>query len=234
MHRFNSTPTYTIILDRTSPGVILSTPLNNTNTTDPSQNLTVNITDNVSGIKNASLYIFNSSNILINQTNRTITGLDVTLGIIYNFLYDGIFKWFYRVTDYSNNINTTVNYTLTLDRVNPRLNITYPINNTNYVINISTMNYTYNDSTGGLCFYSLDQGLTNSTTFVLPGNNFTNLISIEGVNNWTVYCNDSANNWNNSLVIFFKDTIKPQLSIIEPFNNTNYSVNISTLNYSYT
>ena len=68
----------------------------------------------------------------------------------------------------------------------------------------------------------------------MPGNNFTNLISIEGVNNWTVYCNDSANNWNNSLVIFFKDTIKPQLSIIEPFNNTNYSVNISTLNYSYT
>ena len=95
------------------------------------------------------------------------------------------------------------------------------------------MNYTYNDSTGGLCFYSLDQGLTNSTTFVLAGNNFTNLISIEGVNNWTVYCNDSANNWNNSLVIFFKDAIKPQLSIIEPFNNTNYSVNISTLNYTY-
>ena len=114
--RFNFTPTYTIILDRTSPGVILSTPLNNTNTTDPSQNLTVNITDNVSGIKNASLYIFNSSNILINQTNRTVSGLDVTFGIIYNFLYDGIFKWFYRVTDYSNNINTTVNYTLTLDR----------------------------------------------------------------------------------------------------------------------
>ena len=97
----------------------------------------------------------------------------------------------------------------TVDSTSPTINITYPANNTNYTINISSLNYTVSDdvSVSG-CWYSADSGQTNSTT-VAAETNFTNVISTEEWNTWTIYCNDTSNNIGSNLVIFYKDTILP-------------------------
>lgn len=108
----------------------------------------------------------------------------------------------------------------------PTITINYP-SNTNYTINVSAINYSV--TTGGtldLCWYSLDNGFTNSST-VSAKINFTGLTSNEGWNNWTVYCNDTFGTGSQT-VTFFRDTIPPT------FNNlSNQTLEYQTaLGYS--
>lgn len=69
----------TFFVDSTSPTLSILNPLNNSNTNPNILNLSVNITDNF-GIKNATLYIYNSSNDLVynitySETKRNFTDL---------------------------------------------------------------------------------------------------------------------------------------------------------------
>ena len=88
------------------------------------------------------------------------------------------------------------NMTLTTlaDTILPNVLITYPTN-INYSINVSALNYTYNDTNPDSCWYSINSGTTNSTK-VTAGVNFTSVTSNEGYNTWIVYCNDTSNNQN--------------------------------------
>jgi hypothetical protein len=225
----NSTETRRILLDTHNPNATLLNPPNNNYTSNATVNLTVNLTDNLM-LSNATLYIYNSTDNLINQTTVNVTGIQATVGIIYQFLYDGIFKWFYKVFDLSGNSFSANNNTLTIDTVAPQISITYPIN-TNYTINVSSINYTYFDVNPGYCWYSKNNGTTNLSV-VNAGANFTNVFSTEGTNYWTVYCNDSSGKVNSSQIIFFKDSIKPLMNVYFPLNTT-YNINVSQLNYTY-
>jgi hypothetical protein len=102
------------------------------------------------------------------------------------------------------------------DTIAPSVNIVYPLNAT-YNIDVTTMDYSVDDAVN--CWYSLDDGVTNSTP-VSAGENFTGLISTEGTNNWRTYCNDSLNNIGNSYVTFYKDTLPPSVNLTNPANNT--------------
>jgi len=62
-----------------------------------------------------------------------------------------------------------------------------------YGKNVSSLNYSVVDENAESCWYSLNNGITNSSP-VSAGENFTGLISNEGSNEWTVYCNDSDGN----------------------------------------
>lgn len=86
---------------------------------------------------------------------------------------------------------------------------------------------------GGSCWYSRDNGLSNSTT-VPAGTNFINVVSTEGSNTWTLYCNDSMGNENSTSVTFYKDTTIPNAVLLSPVNNTkttttsqNFTSNLS-------
>ncbi|MEM3405987.1 MAG: hypothetical protein QW117_03400, partial [Candidatus Pacearchaeota archaeon] len=117
------------------------------------------------------------------------------------------------------------------DTTPPTITIIYP-QNISYNINISELNYTYQDDNPGYCWYSKDNGNTNSSS-VIAGTNFTNIISTEGTNTWTLYCNDTAGNENSTSITFFKDTIYPLISFVEPttssgIHNQNYiDVNVT-------
>jgi len=214
----NSTAIYNITLDTKNPNATLIYPLNGTYNSTTTQNFTVNITDNL-GIQNATLNIYNAtSGLLINQTNVSYAPnvLTSTLGIAVT-LVDGVYNWFYKIFDWAGNSFTTTNSTITIDTVKPNVNITYPLNNAGiYAVNVSTINYTASDINGNRCWYSKNGGATNSTPSVPFGTNFTGVISVEGINTWTVYCNDSANNLNSSTVTFNKDTTPPTIIVIEP------------------
>lgn len=147
--------------------------------------------------------------------------------VVYKVYRDGVDKgsgetWSPSLGTYNYILNTTggANWTanssmdvktLTVNDVTkPVINIIYP-ENKSYNINVSELNYTYSELHPGFCWYSVDGGKTNSTPVVM-GVNFTNVISSEGSNTWTVYCNDTSNNINETSITFFKDTIYPAWS----------------------
>ena len=106
----------------------------------------------------------------------------------------------------------------------PSISITYP-ESISYSINVSALNYTYSDNNPDSCWYSTDDGLTNSTE-VSAGINFTDIISITGNNTWTLYCNDTLGNENSTSVTFFKSAISncTELQAIENDLTANYTL----------
>ena len=89
------------------------------------------------------------------------------------------------------------------DNIVPNVTIVYPQNLT-YKVNVSTLNYKVIEDNPESCWYSVDGGATNSSV-VNSGINFTNIISNEGSNTWSVYCNDTSGNEDNDFVTFFSN-----------------------------
>jgi len=118
--------------------------------------------------------------------------------------------------------------TFTVDTVAPTITILYPENDT-YNYDVANINYSVTENSGS-CWYSNDTGLSNST-IASAGTNFTGVTSIEGSNNWTVWCNDSVSNEGIASVVFGKDTITPGVYIESPTNST-YNTNIIEFNVS--
>ncbi|HVY01592.1 MAG TPA: right-handed parallel beta-helix repeat-containing protein, partial [Candidatus Nanoarchaeia archaeon] len=89
----------------------------------------------------------------------------------------------------------------------PSRTISYPANTT-YNVNVSMINYTR--SGASYCWYSTNNGATNSSPSGTCSN-FTNVISTQGSNTWIVYTNDSLGVWDSSNVTFFLDSIAPTI-----------------------
>jgi hypothetical protein len=117
--------------------------------------------------------------------------------------------------------NDTTIFVGSYDSIAPRINITYP-NNQTYITNIVALNYSVSDNVGlNSCGYSLNNGITNTT--ITCGINITGLNSTQGSNTWTVYTNDTNGNRNFSQVTFFVDSIAPKIGYISP-TETNGSI----------
>lgn len=109
------------------------------------------------------------------------------------------------------------------DGIPPLLNITNPINNTNYSFNTMDINYSAKDDLSN-CWYSNDTMSVNTT--ITCGENVTSIIWAEGQHNVSVWVNDSFNNVNHSFISFRVDTKNPNLTI------TNPTGSITTLNFA--
>ncbi len=90
---------------------------------------------------------------------------------------------------------------VTLDTTPPVINITSPQNSENYTNQITEINYTATDDNLESCWYSLNQGVTNTTTAC--NTIITGISSFNGENTWTVYANDTAGNQASESVTFF-------------------------------
>ncbi|MFW5793892.1 MAG: Ig-like domain-containing protein [Bacillota bacterium] len=151
-------------------------------------------------------------------------------------------------TNYSGNTNyTSVSeswFVTVQDSSAPTINIVYPVDGINYTSLTLDLNYTSSDDNGDKCWYSNNNGVTNSSPISF-GTNFTEVIGTEGSNTWIVYCNDSSGNEGSDSVAFNIDTIFPDLTIHSPvedyvYNTTSINLNvtstaedISTWWYSY-
>ncbi|MFH1308045.1 MAG: hypothetical protein ABIH72_04290, partial [archaeon] len=228
----NCTGLRTVMLTSIAPNGTLLTPANQTVTNITSQNFTLTITDNI-GIKNATLYIYNSTNDLVyNYTFTFARGVTTaTLGSVYT-LTEGVYTWFYKVWDWADNLFTSEVREITIDTSKPGLYIIYPLNIT-YNHNITELNYTTTDLTPDSCWYTNETG--SLSAFNLGGVNFTGVNnSREGSNTWTLYCNDSVGNVNSTSVSFVIDTIPPYVAWVTPENGTRYNQTniIINLNFS--
>ena len=181
----NVTSTRHITLDTTSPYANITGPIGGMNGTlgnngylnngsywnnFTNTNFTINITDNL-GIKNASLYVYNGSQLVINQTQTLIPGVINTLLGFPVTLIDGVYNFFFKVYDWAGNSFTTGNNTITVDVQIPNVTITYPLSQVikiPYATNISTVvniNWTVTMnimSDIDSCWYSINNGINTS------------------------------------------------------------------------
>ena len=150
-NNLNNSETRTFVIDTIQPSISITTPLNNTFTSDP--NLDVNYTASDANL--GSCWYSNdtmSFNYSLANCGTNITTITWSEG------QHNVTIW---VNDTSNNVNST-SVRFTIDATTPQINIIYPLNTT-YNINISQLNYTYSDTNTGVCWYSTNSGATNSS-----------------------------------------------------------------------
>lgn len=211
----------------------LIAPNNNTNTINTTLQFYCNAS--TSGILSSlTFYVFNSSGQIKNQTTLDLakntynqTALNITLT-------DDTYKWNCLSNSSLNIRNWTDdgNWTFTIDTTKPFINITYPINNSNFSVNTIDVNWTTTDLRLSACWWANDSFTINNT--ITCGTNITTIVWSEGVHNVRVYSNDTLGNVNASQVKFLVDTVKPVVVIVTPLNNTNSSNNNLDINYTYT
>jgi len=129
-----------------------------------------------------------------------------------------------------NNLNSSIVF-FTIDTTNPGLSIANPTNLSNLSSDTFDLNYTFVETNPGFCWYSNDSGIANSS-YVSMGTNWTDLKGTEGDINRTIYCNDTLDNLNSSIIFFTIDTINPNVNITYPINNTDYTDTGIPINYT--
>ena len=193
-------------------------------------NIYINTTWTEANFKSISFALWGTS-------SSTVTYTTATYKHNFTSLSDGLYYYNVTVTDIADNYNQTLTRNITLDSTSPSISIVYPDYPTGiyYYKNVSTFNYTIIDANPSKCWYSSDNGLTNSTV-VAAGTNFTGLVLLDGQNRLRLYCNDSAGNLNTTNTSFWKDTFVPNIVFMAdvPVNNTFQSSNLFPNNLSIT
>jgi len=96
----------------------------------------------------------------------------------------------------------------------PTINLTYPENIT-YPNFVTAINYTYNATDFESCWYSINDGTTNSSP-VTCGTNWTDLNgSTTGANNITLYLNDSSGSFNSAIFHYTVDDVNPDVNFTD-------------------
>ena len=220
--------------DSTAPTITITTPLNNTNHSIAriDLNITSTSTDvsrwwytNSSGQFNSSFFALGT-----NLSCNPDIGI-CTLGNQQRTWDEGHNFIIVYINDTSNNINSaTANFTV--DTRAPRINVSSPINNTNYSYSTININVSAVESTTlwQYWWYSNNSGVRNSSSQT-PGTNLS-LTWDEGHNFVYVWVNDTVGNRNYTTANFTVDTIAPRIFLDSPVNNTNYSRSTININVS--
>ncbi len=163
-------------------------------------NFTVNLSDDRSGIRNATIFIYdNATGALINMTTVTFVPkvLNTILGIVVQ-LVEGVYKWFYQAFDFAGNRAVSGwNDTLIIDTTPPIVNALIPnaslTNTTSYPL-LQQFSCNATDSIG---LRNLSLYLTNSQnqSFSLVQTTDVNGTSSVTVN-WTVQLYTGNYTWN--------------------------------------
>ena len=180
--------------DTTPPSITINSPLDNEflniNT------VKFNITLNEDG--DTAWYTLNSwtTNITLSSTdNRNYNQTNTSIA-------DGSYTIQYYANDTSNNINNTVSATFTIDTILPTITLSHP-QNTTYTTTSLSINFTATDTNLQSCWYTDDNGITNTTLLNCANTSYS---ALQGNTTITIYANDSANNQNSTSVNFTVDS----------------------------
>lgn len=167
----------------------------------------------------------------VNNVNLTVRNLIINGTKIASGYYDSTNQNQLKGYVVFNNALSSI-YVVEGDLTPPNINISYPENIT-YNYSVDEFNYSYSDINPGYCWYSNNSGITNSTP-VSAGTNFVNMSTVEGSNGWTLYCNDTEGNLNQTSITFIIDLTEPNATILNPSNGTetNNALQNFTLNMS--
>lgn len=176
----------------------------------PTQDNNTFINHNNSILANISLTETNPNSItfgLYNESgiiNQTLQGLTAgsSINLSYNWsdnLFDGTYYYNVTVNDTSNNINFTETRWITIDKTYPTINITSPTATT-YTSSSITIQAAFGDANLATCWYTLNNGGTNTTVSCAAFSATTTLSN--AAYNLIIYANDTASNENSTTVGF--------------------------------
>ncbi len=200
-------------IDTIAPAIAIESPAN---TTFATNNITLNFTASDAALSRC----FYSLNGGTNVTIQNCSNITFLAAVSSN-----------NLTVYANDTANNTNSSLVRFSVNisaPILAMQSPENRTYAAL--PSLNFTVTDDNTDKCWYSLNQGATNTSLA-----NCTNLSSVgaEGFNRLTLYANDTNGNTSSSGMNFTVDTTKPVVTVQSPLNITYNTTNI-TLNFTLT
>jgi hypothetical protein len=213
----NRTETRTITIDRTNPLINFTGPTPANNSFLAQNNISANVTANDTNLRNITIYLTNSSGLI----QQNVSGVSPFFVNFIN-LADGVYFLNATANDTAGNLNRTETRTINLDTQAPLINITTPLNSSNFSTSLVGVNYTVSDSNLESCFYTNSSGLFNYT--ITCGNNISATWN-EGTNVVRVYANDSFGNQNSSTVSFVVDTIFPTINFTSPTETSGSLLN---------
>jgi PGF-pre-PGF domain-containing protein len=209
-------------IDTVKPAVTIVYPTNNSNLSDINLDVRYTRSDAGSGLFNCwysnDTYLANTS--LANCEN--ITNIVWTDAKPHN-----VTVW---VNDSTGNYNwTTVSFNV--ETVKPAVYIVFPTNNSNWSNVNLDVNFTRSDESGLTnCWYSNDTYLANTT--LSSCENITDVVWTSAKHNVSVWANDTFGNYNFSSISFTIDTTAPNILILYPVNNTNFTNIHPNINYT--
>ena len=197
-------------IDTIIPNIIILSPNNNSLTSNTQLDINFSVSD-------AETCWFTPDD---GATNTTLT--DCISNITAQTWAEGGNTIIVYANDSADNENSSSVYFI-LDTTYPTITIPFPENDYNYNYQVE-VNYTYVEINPDTCWWTKDNGDTN-TTFTACGDNITGQTWTEGTNNVTIYVNDTAGNYGVASVNFTIDTIIPSVSLLteNPFDPANYS-----------
>ena len=215
----NTTYTRNVTIDSINPSIVITTPSNNTNTTNTGIDVNYTVSDNnlVScWYSNDSMTVNNSITCGTNITNITWSEGQHNLTIYAN--------------DSAGN-KAFASITFIIDTTPPLITINLPISK-NHSTSTITFNITTNEP--AIAWFTIDNGITNYT-MTNNGNrdfNYTLTGIADGDYTARFYANDTLSHLNNSeTIVFGIDTVFPSLTLTEP-NGTKLSRTNIPLNFS--
>lgn len=208
-----------------------------------SGNLTFRCNASDLSIRNASLYLWNSTNSIINISSRNITGQNAVYEVNLSLSASGDYRWNCLFGDENGNSAFALsNNTFAIGDV--ILTLTSPANNT--YSNVSNTNFTCTGQSSSLSnltnmtFYLWNSSsLVYSRTQNSTGNTNLSVFNYTFVNSYSYLWNCRAvNNASNistfgSNYTFTFDSIKPNLSIISPDDGYSTESNLASIDFYY-
>jgi subtilisin len=184
--------------------VVLEIPGNNsyTNVNSSSLNCTAQ-TINTYRLSNVTLFIWNSSNSLIYNITRNISGVYNTTSFLYNLSQEGSYKWNCKAFNNASQMDIgSSNYSITYDITAPNITLISPDDSSSYTSNSQLINFVYNISDNyniANCSLIVNEAisLTNSSIANSFNQNFSQTFS-PGSYNWKISCIDYSGNLANS------------------------------------
>ncbi|MBN2053006.1 hypothetical protein JW756_05875 [Candidatus Woesearchaeota archaeon] len=236
----SETRNFTIGPDTAGPVINLKSPTNGGQADNGNVTFTYNVSDWLSGISNCTIYVYDSSLILVNNTtNTTITENANQYFSVYG-LSDGLYYWNISCWDNAStpnqNNSATWNFTIASDTTDPIVHLISPpnlyqdvdgavvfyYNVSENVTSIANCSLIFNNSINTTINGSnITNGETNNFTFEsLPTGNYT----------WYVNCSDTAQLGSNVgksaetwILIVAPDTAGPTVTLFNPPNATQDS-----------
>ncbi|MDO8623455.1 MAG: hypothetical protein Q7R52_04365, partial [archaeon] len=201
LNNVNST-SVRFVVDTIQPAITITSPLNNTNTSN--NQIGINYTATDSGIGLSACWWSNNSgtsNVSLANCGTNITGYQWNEGVV------NISIW---ANDTLNNINST-SVRFVVDSVSPLISLTSPASGYSSTTTTTTFNYNTNDSNSVNCSLILNGNAVNfnSTVNITGGTNVFINSTVVGSYNWNINCTDEFNNYANASSRAFTITAVP-------------------------
>lgn len=229
-----------LFLDNSKPEIILNSPANNSVKLFGNVSFNFNVSD--LQLRNVSLYIWNSSRDLINQTTLIVNSNKMNFSEIV-YLPFGEYSWNVYSEDYRNNSGFySSNFSFSMDKVYSRL--ISPINdgytNSNSITFSCESSTIDTGSLSNVSFYlwnsssSLMSNLTQNISGILNTTSFNLSNLTDGNYSWACvsYNNFSNFSYGDSNYSFVLDSTSPVISLVSPADLSSYS-GAQTIEFQY-